>query len=170
MSDLTHYRQRKDAFFKHDSQSPLEPAQRETFTGLNYFNENPDLALVVELETFSQQDEVMMQTSTGTVQPYLRWGKFTFEVEGEPAELTVYAAPGAGGFFLPFADATSGEETYGSGRYLEIEPVGNNGKFLVDFNMAYNPYCAYNASWTCPIPPAENRLSVPIRAGEKSFK
>lgn len=169
MSELTHFRHRKDEFFKHDSHSPLEPHQRETFSGLNYFDENPSLKLVVELDTFSQQDEIQMQTSTGTIASYLRWGKFDFEVDGEPAELTVYASPGAGGFFLPFTDATTGDETYGSGRYLEIEPM-RNGKFLVDFNMAYNPYCAYNPAWTCPIPPAENKLSVPIRAGEMSFK
>jgi hypothetical protein len=73
---------------------------------------------------------------------------------------------GGGGYFLPFMDATSGDETYGAGRYLEIEPLPG-GKLLVDFNMAYNPYCAYNEYWSCPIPPKENRLSVPIEAGEK---
>lgn len=169
MSELTHYRQRKDEFFKHDKHSPLLPTQKDGFTGLNYFDENPDLALVLELDTFAEQDDVQMQTSTGTVASYLRWGKLHFEVDGAPAELTVYASPGAGGFFLPFTDATNGAETYGAGRYVEIEPMGD-GTFLVDFNMAYNPYCAYNEVWTCPIPPAENRLSVPIRAGEKSFK
>jgi uncharacterized protein (DUF1684 family) len=88
-------------------------------------------------------------------------------VDGQEAELTLYASPH--GFFLPFADSLAGTETYGAGRYLEPEPVGN-GKFLVDFNLAYNPYCAYNEAWACPITPWENRLRVPIRAGEKVYQ
>ncbi len=72
------------------------------------------------------------------------------------------------GFFLPFADALAGDETYGAGRYLEPEPAGDD-RLLIDFNLAYNPYCAYNPNWSCPITPAENRLKVAIRAGEKVF-
>ena len=74
----------------------------------------------------------------------------------------------AGDFFLPFVDATAPDETYGAGRYLDIEPIGD-GKFLIDFNYAYNPYCAYNDKWSCPIPPKENRLKVRIEAGEKKY-
>ncbi|HLE52058.1 MAG TPA: DUF1684 domain-containing protein, partial [Anaerolineales bacterium] len=81
-------------------------------------------------------------------------------------ELTVYRDPH--GYFLPFADALAGSETYGAGRYLEPEPAGK-GKLLVDFNYAYNPYCAYNDQYSCPLTPWENRLKVPIRAGEKVF-
>ncbi len=75
----------------------------------------------------------------------------------------------SGGYFLPFADSTSGEETYGAGRYLEIETLPD-GTSLVDFNYAYNPYCAYNEKWSCPLTPSENRLKVPIESGEKNFK
>ena len=107
-----------------------------------------------------------MQTTTGTVQPHARFGKFRFQVDGQQAELTIFA--GEHGFFLPFADSLAGKETYGAGRYLEPEPLGG-GKFRVDFNLAYNPYCAYDERWTCPITPPENRVRVPIRAGEKVF-
>ena len=107
-----------------------------------------------------------MQTSTGDVQVYTRYGRFRFEVEGQPAELTIYLADY--GFFLPFVDALAGKETYPAGRYLEPEPL-ENGRFLVDFNLAYNPYCAYNDRWSCPLTPFENRLKVPLRAGEKIF-
>ncbi len=110
-----------------------------------------------------------MQTSTGDVAPFVRWGKISFEVENQPAQLTVYKDTDSGEFFLPFADATSGNETYGAGRYLEVE-VLPNGQLLVEFNYAYNPYCAYNERWSCPITPLENRIQVPIRAGEKNFK
>ena len=72
------------------------------------------------------------------------------------------------GYFLPFADALAGTETYGAGRYLDPEAIGD-GRFLLDFNLAYNPYCAYNEQWSCPITPRDNRLAVPIRAGERLF-
>jgi hypothetical protein len=85
------------------------------------------------------------------------------------ATLQVYQDPEGGDFFLPFVDATAPEETYGAGRYLDVE-APRDGKFLIDFNYAYNPYCAYNDKWSCPIPPKENRLKVQIEAGEKNFK
>jgi len=107
-----------------------------------------------------------MQTTTGDVQMYFRHGRFRFTVGGEEAELTIYR--GEHGYFLPFVDSLNGGETYPAGRYLEPEELPGN-RFLVDFNIAYNPYCAYNDAWSCPITPAENRLSIPIRAGEKIF-
>ena len=108
-----------------------------------------------------------MQTTTGDVQTYERFGRFRFTVDGEQAELTIYANPH--GYFLPFADSSAGKETYGAGRYLEPERLPD-GRFRIDFNMAYNPYCAYNELYSCPITPFENRLKVPIRAGEKVFE
>jgi uncharacterized protein (DUF1684 family) len=107
-----------------------------------------------------------MQTSTGDVQEYHRFGRFHFNVQGQPADLTVYYSDG--NYFLPFVDSLAGKETYPAGRYLEPEPLGE-GFFLIDFNLAYNPYCAYNEHWSCPLTPFENRLKVPIRAGEKIF-
>ncbi len=165
MTELEEYRQRKDEFFKHDFHSPLTPEQQELFEGLAYFPPQPDLRFELEIEPFDEQATVTMQTSTGDLAEFVRWGRIAFEVEGQPAALTVYGSPNGGGFFLPFKDATSGQETYGAGRYLEIDPLPD-GRVLVDFNMAYNPYCAYSPNWSCPFPPAENRLSVPIRAGE----
>ncbi|NIW46752.1 MAG: DUF1684 domain-containing protein, partial [Gammaproteobacteria bacterium] len=100
-------------------------------------------------------------------QVYQRFGTFDFEVEGEKATLTIYM--NQHGFFLPFVDSLANEETYGAGRYLEPEPQPG-GRFLIDFNLAYNPYCAYNERWSCPLTPWENRLKVPIRAGEKKYE
>jgi uncharacterized protein (DUF1684 family) len=108
-----------------------------------------------------------MQTSSGDVRPYARFGRLQFSVDGQAVELTLYADDDS--YFLPFADVLAGKETYGAGRYLEPEAFGD-GRFLVDFNLAYNPYCAYNDDWSCPITPIENRLRVPIRAGEKVFR
>jgi len=167
MSSLDVLRASKNEFFAHHPQSPLTPAQRGTFSGLKYFAENAALRLTVEVEEDPEQARVQMQTSTGDEQAYVRYGKISFEVAGEPAALTLFASPH--GFFLPFVDSLAGEETYGAGRYLDPEPLPD-GRFLIDFNLAYNPYCAYNAQWSCPIPPFENRLKVPIRAGERNFQ
>jgi hypothetical protein len=167
MTDLADFREDKDAFFKNHPQSPLTREQKRAFTGLHYFPENAALRLEVTVEEFQPKETVPMQTSTGAVQTYEKYGRFTFEVDGQPAALTIYASEH--GYFLPFADALAGAETYGAGRYLEPEPLGG-GRFAVDFNLAYNPYCAYNERWSCPIPPRENRLSIPIRAGEMVFE
>jgi uncharacterized protein (DUF1684 family) len=166
MSDLDDFRAAKDEFFLHDRQSPLTRQQRVEFEGLHYFPENPDLRLELTLERFPNPDKIDMQTSTGDVQHYTRYGRFNFSVEGQPAALTVYHSEG--GFFLPFVDSLAPKETYGAGRYLEPEPLDGD-RFEVDFNLAYNPYCAYNDAWSCPLTPFENHLKVPIKAGEKNF-
>ncbi|HJZ45652.1 MAG TPA: DUF1684 domain-containing protein [Roseiflexaceae bacterium] len=166
MTELDEFRADKDQFFKTNPQSPLTPEQQQSFQGLRYFPENPALRLIVPVEEFADQDPIVMQTSTGDVQEYTRYGRLHLSVDGQAVELTLYADGDA--YFLPFADALAGVETYGAGRYLEPEPL-SNGQFLVDFNLAYNPYCAYNDYWSCPITPRENRLAVPIRAGEKLY-
>ncbi len=166
MTDLEAFRADKDNFFASDPQSPLSAEQKQDFHGLNYFPEDPALRLEAPVEEFPAKDEIHMQTTTGDVQVYQRWGRLKFAVEGKPAELTIYTSEN--GYFLPFVDSLAGKETYPAGRYLEPEPMGR-GRFLVDFNLAYNPYCAYNDFWSCPMTPFENRLKVPIRAGEKLF-
>jgi uncharacterized protein (DUF1684 family) len=167
MDELQRFRERKDEFFHYDHHSPLTREQREGFEGLKYFTENPDLDLVVEVDELPEKETVRIQTNTGDVQTYERYGRFRFQVDGQWAELTLYRDDD--GFFLPFADALAGDETYGAGRYLEPEQLPD-GRFEVDFNLAYNPYCAYNENYSCPITPAENRIDVPIRAGERVYK
>jgi hypothetical protein len=167
MNQLDEFRASKDDFFASHPQSPLTPEQKKDFNGLDYFDENPDLQLEVEIDKFPEQDQVVIQTSTGQSQTYTRYGKFKFPVNGQEAELTLYSSDH--GYFLPFVDSLAGKETYPAGRYLEPDPLSDD-RFLVDFNLAYNPYCAYNEMWSCPLTPPENRLKVPIRAGEKMFK
>ena len=167
MSELTDFREEKDAFFQRHPQSPLTSDQKRGFTGLNYFPENDALRLEVTVDPLNDQQPMQMQTSTGGVQSYIRYGRFHFQVEGQEAELTIYQ--NENGFFLPFVDSLAGKETYPAGRYLEPEPLPDN-RFFVDFNLAYNPYCAYNEMWSCPITPPENRLKIPIHAGEKLFQ
>jgi len=166
MSELEHFRADKDDFFASHPQSPLTQAQKQQFKGLNYFDENPALRLEVKVIPFPEREQVEIQTSTGEVRVYTRYGRFIFPVEGQEVELTIYETEH--GFFLPFVDSLAGVETYPAGRYLDPEVLPDD-RFLVDFNLCYNPYCAYNDAWSCPLTPFENRLKVPIRAGEKLF-
>jgi uncharacterized protein (DUF1684 family) len=166
--DLELFRKEKDEFFRTDPHSPLTPEQRPAFRGLAYYPEEPELRIEGRLDPPPEEGEVRMPTSTGGEQVYRRAGVVRFSVEGRAAEITLYAASGDHELFLPFRDATSGQETYPAGRYLAVErPTG--GRVVIDFNHAYNPYCAYNERWSCPLPPPENWLEVPIRAGERDF-
>ena len=169
MPNLSDVRASKDEFFAHDPDSPLTASQQARFKGLDYYEQAPQPALELTPEVFPEQELVEMQTSTGTVAPYWRWALIRFAVDGEPAELTIFRDARSHRLFLPFVDANAGRETYGAGRYLELEPL-EGGALLVDFNYAYNPFCAYNEQWTCPIPPPENRLAVAVRAGERIFE
>lgn len=169
MEHLLHFRQEKDAFFRNHPHSPILREERADFTGLNYYDPNPALDLEVTAEEFEEKADLVMQTSTGDANTYQRWGQIKFQVDGEDATLTLFFSPLNGHFFLPFMDSTSGEETYGAGRYLDPEPLGDN-RFHIDFNVAYSPFCAYNPNYSCPIPPKENRLTVRIEAGEKNYK
>ena len=167
MNALERFRQEKDQFFKHDQNSPLAVEQKLVFNNLNYFPENPDLRMEIAMEMIEPPASVNMITSTGDRRNYLHKGQIRFQVQGQEVILQVYV-DGFGGYFLPFVDATAPQETYGAGRYLEPEEI-RPGVLHVDFNRAYNPFCAYNNRWSCPIPPYENRLKLRIEAGEKKF-
>ncbi len=169
MSEVQELRQLKDEFFKEDLQSPLTKEQKKAFKGLSSYPENRALRFELPLERYDQPEPVKMQTSTGDIQDYLKVGQIHFKVDGQEAALQAYESEdNPGSYFIPFVDATAPAETYGAGRYLEPEEM-SDGNLLVDFNIAYNPYCAYNDRWSCPFPPPENRLKVKIEAGEKKF-
>ena len=166
MNDLERFRTEKDDFFRAGNQSPLAVEQQRSFKGLQYYPENPALRLELVLERYSKPAEVVLATSTGDEREYLQVGQVRFDVDGQEAILQVFEDDY--GFFLPFSDATSPDETYGAGRYLEPHEIRSDILY-VDFNLAYNPYCAYNERWSCPLPPSANRLKVRIEAGEKKF-
>lgn len=171
---LSTFRAELDDFMEFHPQSPLDDEQRNGFDGLSYYEHNPALVFRLTPERLEPDEPLLeMETSTGDRRQYRRWGVLRFVVEGDEAALTLYSEPDGTGFFLPFRDATSGGETYGAGRYLDdhrpgLRPLGD-GTLELDFNYAYNPYCAYSPAYSCPLPPRENWLSVPIRAGEKTF-
>lgn len=169
MSELDDFRRDKDRFFGRDPDSPLNADQRRGFKGLAYYPENPALVVKGTLDPKVEPGEVRMETTGGSEQVYMRAGILRFTVDGQPAQVTLFASEDSHELFLPFRDATSGKGSYPAGRYLEVEPPDGNGQVAVDFNFAYNPFCAYNPEYNCPLPPVENWLKVPIQAGEKTF-
>jgi uncharacterized protein len=172
--ELAHFRAEIDEMLEMHPQSPLSYEQQQQFEGLDYYEPDPAFRFAGEVKRFGDDEPLIeMQTSTGDTRHYRRWGRFAFEVEGEQTSVTIYQDPMHGDFFLPFKDATNGAETYGAGRYLDNHRPGlrqlSGDRLEIDFNYAYNPYCAYNEDYSCPLPPRENWLQVGIRAGEKAF-
>ena len=166
MSTLTRFRKQKDDFFRSSPDSPI--GEGAGFEKIDYYDEDPSLVLDLEAKP-GDGSEVRVQTSDGQERVYTREALVSFEVDGGDVTLTLYGAGHSDGYFLPFRDTTSGKETYGAGRYLDIRPA-KNGRVKIDFNLAYNPFCAYNDAYSCPLPPGENWLQVPIKAGEKDYR
>jgi len=166
-------RKEKDYWFRESHESPIPHELRHTFKGLMYYPVDPNLRFRVRLTVLPKQEVLTFATSKGTEQQYYRHGYFEFPVEGKTVQLHAYKPvhthDGREFLFVPFRDATSGKETYGAGRYLDLEPQPS-GEYDLDFNKAYNPYCAYSDDYVCPLPPVENWLPVPIHAGEKTWK
>lgn len=166
-------RQEKDRAFKSGPESPIPEEERGRFQGLAYYPLAPNLRLTVKLNRHPTPQSVRLGTNTGEIRRALRYGYFEFQIEGQTCRLQAYRIeddPPAGGpsLFIPFRDATSGKETYPGGRYLDL-PENTSGVYELDFNRAYNPSCAYGKGFSCPVPPAENTLPVPVMAGEKNF-
>jgi uncharacterized protein (DUF1684 family) len=166
--ELVHFRMAKDHWFATDPHSPLPHELAHDFLGLAYYPWNSEMRMQLKLDRNVSDEPIEVQTSTGDVRVVHRAGKIRFEINGEAAELTVLTSPD-GELFLPMRDATSGKESYGAGRYLEPEKVGDD-EIAVDFNYLYSPYCAYDERYSCPLPPMENWIKVPIEAGEKNFE
>jgi uncharacterized protein (DUF1684 family) len=178
---LREFRQGRDALFRSHPQSPLSEAARRRFSGLDYFEPDASMRIACTLEAMADGDLIEIDTGgEDGVITYRRAGRLQFAIEGTACKLTVFSLVGyGGGLFLPFRDATCGRETYGGGRYLfdtvkntdglalEVHP--GSAQVVIDFNYAYNPSCAYDERWACPLAPRENWLAVSIRAGEKVF-
>jgi len=168
--DLNASRLQKDAYFKTAPSSPLTPEQRTTFQHLNYFPPNLNLVFQLKLVKITFHDSVGIAASGGEMRPAVNFGEFNFEVGGKELHLHVYKMIGEDStdLFLPFTDETSGTTTYAGGRYIDLKEDSSE-IYNLDFNYAYNPYCAYNHNYSCPIVPKENYLDVPIMAGEKNY-
>ena len=186
---LTRFRAGKDELFARHPQSPFEPEELAAFTGLRYFPYDATLRIEATLTPLAEDEEEESEelpASGPHAMRFRRAGRLDFSLAGEPASLLVYWIDVyGGGLFLPFRDATSGNETYGGGRYLFDTVKGSDylrldgerdggmgyggGRVLLDFNYAYNPSCAYDSRWVCPLAPNENRLPMAIRAGERAY-
>ncbi len=165
------FRLDKDEFFKTHPGSPIPESERAAFTGLPYYPVDEALAFddrVLEPYTGDEPSNFQIPTSDGQLRPAHRAGVLRFELDGAPRQLTAYTFDGGDeeSLFVPFLDQTSGTETYGAGRYLDLEPE-EDGTYSLDFNLAYHPSCVYDPIFSCPLTPAENRLPVRIEAGER---
>ena len=178
---IAEFRRRRNELLRNHSQSPIPTEERAKFAGIRYFPPDPVYRITTRLEPSESDEEIVIETGgpDGDIR-YRRGGVLHFNLGDQECRLTVFSLIGyGGGLFLPFRDATSGHQTYGGGRYLfdTIKnhlpmPVPEAGESMVeiDFNYAYNPSCAYDHRWACPLAPYENWLPVPIRAGEKNYK
>jgi uncharacterized protein (DUF1684 family) len=169
------WREGRDDLFRNHSQSPLPAADRAGFSGLQYFDYEPALRVLAEVRPAEPELRQIGASGDQSVL-FRRFATAWFSLDGEELSLDLHWLEGyGGGVFLPFADATSGAETYGGGRYVldtvKGADLGMDGERLVlDFNFAYNPSCAYDARWVCPLSPASNRLAPAIRGGERFGK
>ncbi len=162
----------KDENFKSGADSPVPADQKATLIPLAYFPVDELYAVPATLVPAAERTRIQVPTSTGQTRNIERIGLLKFTLKGQPLKLTAFLEvdePQANRLFVPFSDLTSGAETYAAGRYMELDPTPT-GIYVVDFNIAYHPYCYYSPEYDCPYPPAENRLSIPIRAGERLQK
>lgn len=173
---ITNERITKDAEFRDPLESPIEKENIINFNGLNYFEVDSKYRVIADLILETTPDTIQMKTTTERLPLYIVYGKAYFTINGIKDTLTVFRNIGLmtkAGYedylFIPFTDDTSGEESYGGGRYIDSR-ITSNGTITLDFNRAYNPYCTYNKKYSCPIPPAQNHINTRIPAGEKKYK
>jgi uncharacterized protein (DUF1684 family) len=178
---IARFRHERDELFRSHPQSPIEPEERKTFSGLHYFPHDAAYRVNARLEAGDGSELVIDTGGDDGAVRYRRAGRLVFQLAGSPCTLTVLSlVQYAGGLFVPFRDTTAGRETYGGGRYLfdtakdtdglVLEITPGSSDVVIDFNYAYNASCAYSPRWACPLAPKENWLPVPIRAGEKNYK
>lgn len=165
-------REETDQFMRRSSESPLTDQQKRSFRGLEYFPPNPDYIVNAKLVPFQRKTTMTIPTSDNKEVTYIKYAMAEFTIDGTPQSLLLLQSeeendPKA--LFLAFTDQTSGNETYGGGRYIDLR-LNNDRRVIIDFNKAYSPFCMFNENFSCPFPPQENHLSVAIPAGEKIYK
>jgi uncharacterized protein len=171
--DIERARREKDMYFR-GFQSPIPFSERDEFSGLNYYPPDPGYSLEIELFEHREKTTIKIEDTKGNIRDFVLGGEFRFRIEGVDCVLQAYRGDLYDErLFIPFRDLTSGKETYGAGRYLDLEPRAHRtagGRWILDFNQAYNPWCAYSNDYACPFTPPENWLKVVIRAGEKNLR
>lgn len=177
IAEIEKYRNGINIKLLYGESTPLLPEQQKEFKGLKYFVPDMDYLVEATLVKAGRQEDVVMKTSGERTPVFVKYGTVNFTVRGNACTLTVYRnkkmleiSQDTSSLFIPFRDETCGHESYGGGRYIDCEIPAGGDKMMIDFNKAYNPYCAYNHNYSCVIPPEENRLKVRIEAGEKVFE
>ncbi len=170
-AELAAFRAEKDLMFRESQDSPVPRAELDRFVPLAYYPVDEAWRTPAALTPLAEQESPAfeMPTSTGQRRQMRRAGKLRFTLQGETHTLTAFVAADdrtRQRLFVPFRDPTAGDETYASGRYLDLDRT-STGLYDLDFNRAYQPYCHFDPTYDCPLPPPENRLSVPVRAGER---
>ncbi|MHA1977107.1 MAG: DUF1684 domain-containing protein [Candidatus Hodarchaeales archaeon] len=168
LENILKIREQTNHFFKYSDESPLTATQKQSFIGLSYFSVDEHFNLKIDLQKDENPEEVTILATKGDERRYLHYGFFEFTLKDTINRLTVYQSLEKDYLFVPFKDRTSGTESYGGGRYVEIESL-NDRKFRIDFNLAYLPYCAYNDKYSCTLVPPENFLEVRIPAGQMNY-
>lgn len=171
----TEFQRELNAAYKDASTSPLKEKDIKHFKGLEFFKFDSAYIVTANFERFPDEKPFEMKTSTARRPIYVKYGELSFQLNGKPFKLNIYQNKGlieSEGYedylFLPFSDETNGLESYGGGRYINARfPDGDT--MIIDFNKAYNPYCAYNDKYSCPIVPRENYLKTRVEAGVKAF-
>lgn len=171
--EIRHWRHERDEAFGGGPSSPIPADERAEFDGLDYYPVDGDYRFELELHEHDPKERITVGTNVDGEREYIRWGEFRFRIAGESVALQAYRAdPEDERLWVPFRDATSGEETYGAGRYIDLEPDEHrtdDGRWVLDFNRAYNPTCAYSDAYECPLAPTENWIDAPVEAGERSY-
>ena len=172
IKEIQQEREEKDQFMRTSKESPFAN-KKETFNGLKYYPIDIRYKITADLTAIPNKKVVLLSTSDGKEEQYVEYAYAEFDLNGYHNKLLILemidTGPFRGKLFLAFGDETSAGETYGAGRYLDVEKVQGSNTITLDFNMAYNPYCAYAEEFSCPFPPPENLLKVAIRAGEKVY-
>ncbi len=176
--DTKIFREGRDKEFRSKDESPLKEEDFSDFEGLKYFDEDKKYIVKADFKRTSDEKYFQMPTSSGKSKKFVKYGVLTFNLNGKKHSLNVYQADAevlkkfpeyADLLFVPFKDLTSGKDTYGGGRYIDLK-MSKGKKAVVNFNNAYNPNCAYGSEkYNCPIPPKENFLQTEIKAGEKKY-
>ena len=174
-NDILKKRTLKDTEMRTGDHSPIPDEEKVSFKKLNYYKPNVKFRKVASFERFDQATHFLMKTSTDRLPEYSVYGKVTFRHKGKSYSLNVYQnielikKPGFEKYlFVPFNDETNDHETYGGGRFMDVYETGTD-TLVIDFNDAYNPLCAYNHKYSCPIPPESNNLKLKVKAGEKKW-
>ena len=173
VAELLKERAEKDSSLQYGSYSPFVRDAKAKFAPLKYYDPNPDFIFKSKLYEYNPKDTVNVFGTRGEVRLTVVYGYFILNYKGDEYRINLYKSAGQYGQFyysLWFTDKTTGKETYGVGRYLNFKKVDDpNYVYTIDFNKAYNPYCAYSAEYTCPIPREEDYIDLEIKAGEKNF-